>query len=564
MTGESTAAESKEPGRAAFRLGPFQSAFSDALAEMDRQNIMTRIWRRDHTVWNPEPKEISNRLGWLNSAVEMSGRVQELESAAREIQSEGFRDAVLLGMGGSSLAPEVLMNAFGAREGYPALRVMDSTDPQAVLSCAGELDPARTVFIVSTKSGGTVETISLFKFFFRWTAEKLGEGAAGSHFLAVTDKGSLLEDFARKFRFRGTCLNDPEIGGRYSVFSYFGLLPGALIGADIGKLLERGKAAMRDCGGGVKAAENPAAQLGAALSVLASRGRDKLTVFPHPALAPLGEWLEQLLAESTGKDGRGILPVIGEPAGDPSVYGNDRVFLNLSLKGENPDSALLSRLAAAGHPILEIRSEDLFDIGYQFFLWEISTAVAGSLLGINPFDQPNVESAKVLARSMISEFLETCTLPPEAAVRAGRSPGEALRAFLDQSREGDYATFQAFLAPSRAADRGMLDLRKAVRDHYRLATTAGYGPRYLHSTGQLHKGDRGNGLFIQFTADSAANAGIPDEPDSVSASISFGTLRTAQALGDKKALTNGGRRVLHIHLGDDISGGLQNLAEAVR
>ena len=339
---------------------------------------------------------------------------------------------------------------------------------------------------------------------------------------------------------------------------------------------------MRDCGGGVKAAENPAAQLGAALSVLASRGRDKLTVFPHPALAPLGEWLEQLLAESTGKDGRGILPVIGEPAGDPSVYGNDRVFLNLSLKGENPDSALLSRLGAAGHPVLEIRSEDLFDIGYQFFLWEISTAVAGSLLGINPFDQPNVESAKVLARSMISEFLETCTLPPEAAVRsrgkmsvagsagadggqyAGRSPGEALRAFLDQSREGDYASLQAFIAPSRAADHGMLDLRKAVRDHYRLATTAGYGPRYLHSTGQLHKGDRGNGLFIQFTADSAANAGIPDEPDSVSASISFGTLRTAQALGDKKALTNGGRRVLHIHLGDDISGGLQTLAEAVR
>lgn len=556
-----------------FHLGPYTSRVEKALAEMKAGRIVERIWNRDFTVWKDDPREIADRLGWLTVAETMKAELKTFHSLAESVKAEGFTRTILLGMGGSSLAPEVLMKIFGAKEGYPELTVVDTTDPDAVLSRAESLDPARTLFIVSTKSGGTVETFSLFKFFFRRTADRLGQADAGCRFIAVTDGGSRLEEYARRFNFRNIFLNDPEIGGRYSALSYFGLVPAALCGIDPDKLLDRAVTAMRECRTEAPE-ENPAAALGAAIGELAGAGRDKLTFFLPPALEAFGDWLEQLIAESTGKNGRGILPVIGEPPADPEVYGPDRVFLSMRLRDDAPYDRAVHALETAGHPVIEISLEDLRDMGYQFFLWELAVAVSGVRLGINPFDQPDVEAAKRLAREMIAEFLGSCALPAEAVVPVGgelsvvgftpgASPDAALRTFLEGAAAGDYVALQAFIAPSEETDSLLRELRVRIRDRYRLATTAGYGPRYLHSTGQLHKGDRGNGLFIRLTADNARDASIPDEPDAVQATVTFGTLKNAQSLGDKKALLNAGRRVLHFHLGSDIPGGLKKLAQMI-
>lgn len=556
-----------------FSLGPYASRVEKAFDEMRADRIMDRIWNRDFTVWKDDPKEIADRLGWLTVAEAMKAELKTFQSLAESIKAEGFTKTVLLGMGGSSLAPEVLMKIFGAKEGHPELAVVDTTDPDAILSSAEALDPARTLFIVSTKSGGTVETFSLFKFFFRWTADRLGQADAGKHFIAITDGGSRLEEYARRLDFRSIFLNNPEIGGRYSALSYFGLIPATLCGIDPNKLLGRAIEAMRECRTATPE-YNPAAALGAAMGELAKAGRDKLTFFIPPPLTAFGDWLEQLIAESTGKKGRGILPVIGEPPGEPQVYAEDRVFVSVRLQGDNPHDGALSALRTAGHPVIEVELEDRWDIGYQFFLWELAVAVSGARLGVNPFDQPNVEAAKALAREMVSEFLGSCTLPAEAAVPVGGElsvvgrvpdapPEEALRTFLRNAGSGDYAALQAFIAPSEEASEMLRALRVRIRDRYRLATTAGYGPRYLHSTGQLHKGDRGKGLFIRFTADNARNVSVPDEPDAVQASISFGTLKNAQSLGDKKALLNAGRRILHFHLGSDIPGSFQKLLQMI-
>jgi glucose-6-phosphate isomerase len=564
----------KENHRITYTLGAYESVVAKALEEMDRNKTIARIWNLDHTVWKPEPKDITNRLGWLNIAEVMRSDLQGMRSLAEELRSQGYRKAVLLGMGGSSLAPEVLAKSISHREGYPELSVLDTTDPDAILSCAEALDPARTVFIVSSKSGDTVETISLFKFFYRWICERLGDTVAGRHFIAITDSGSRLESYGRELQFRRVVLNNPDIGGRFSALSYVGLLPAALSGIDPEPLLDRAVKAMRDCGPESGPALNPAARLGACVGALAQTGRDKLTLLLAPSIAGFGDWLEQLIAESTGKEGSGILPIVGEPPDVPQVYGDDRLFVVIRAQESFLHDPAVSALKAAGHPLIEIHIKDPADIGYQFFLWEMATAVAGACLKINPFDQPNVESAKVLAREMVAEYLETCTLPSEAAVSSdgeisvygqtpAASPEEALRTFLDTIRSNDYVTIQAFLPPQAETDRLILALRACIRKRYRTATTAGYGPRYLHSTGQLHKGDRGNGLFIQLTGTPSMNAGIPDEPDADSSAITFGTLETAQALGDKKALLCAGRRILHFHLGRDVAGGIQKLLKAV-
>ncbi len=566
--------EAGAPGtRISYSLGPYESAVEKALAEMDRNRTISRIWNRDTTVWKPEPKDIANRLGWLQIPEVMMDNLEGMRSLAEALRSEGCRRAVLLGMGGSSLAPEVLFRSLGPREGYPELVVLDTTDPDAILSCAETLDPAGTMFIVSSKSGDTVETLSLFKFFYRWTSDRLGDAEAGRHFLAITDAGSRLESYGRRLQFRRVLLNDPDVGGRYSALSYVGLLPAALCGIDIEKLLDRAIDAMRDCGPEIGTGSNPAARLGAALGALALAGRDKVTFLAAPSLAGFGSWLEQLIAESTGKEGRGILPVVGEPPGPPPSYGNDRLFVSLRGRGAYPHEAELSALEAAGHPAIDIYCEDLYDMGYQFFLWELATAAAGVCLRINPFDQPDVESAKVLARGMVADYLENCALPSEAALSSdgelsvygqgpAASPDTALQPFLDEVRPGDYVSIQAFLPPSVETDRLILELRSRIRRRCTAATTAGYGPRYLHSTGQMHKGDRGNGLFIQLTADPSRNAGIPDEPDALPSSISFAVLEKAQAMGDKKALLKAGRRVLHFHLGRSVTGGLGRLVKA--
>jgi transaldolase/glucose-6-phosphate isomerase len=567
--------------RRSANLGRYQAAVDAALEEMVRERIVTRIWDHDHTVWKPEPEEIANRLGWLEIAGAMRERVEELAAFAESVVDDGYRDVLVLGMGGSSLAPDVFGKVFGGQvAGTPRLAVLDSTDPGAVLAHAEALDPDRTLFVVSTKSGGTVETLSFFKYFYNWTVEALGAAEAGRHFVAITDAGSKLAEIAERYDFRATFLNDPNIGGRYAALSYFGLVPAALVGVDIETLLEQAQQMARDCAPGNYPVDgnNNGAWLGAILGELAKSGspspkpspspRDKVTFVTSPELADFGDWVEQLIAESTGKEGKGIVPVVGEPLGPPDVYGDDRLFVYLRLDdstGCTPgaDSSMddaVDAIERAGHPVVRLRLRDLYDLGEQFFLWEMATAVAGYRLGINPFDQPNVEAAKVLARQMVAAYAARGALPES---QAAPLTGAALRGFLDQAQAGDYIALQAYVRPTAETDAALLALRSRLRDRLKLATTVGYGPRFLHSTGQLHKGDAGNGLFIQLTADSPQDTPIPDEAGSPASAMTFGVLKTAQALGDMQALQDAGRRVIRFHLGDDVVGGLKLLADAL-
>jgi len=548
------------------------------LTELDRQRIVARIWEHDHRVWKPEPTEITNRLGWLHTVTAMQKASADWPAWVDQLYAEGYRHALLLGMGGSSLAPEVFSKTFGSRR--LRLEVLDSTDPAAVLACAEALDLRRTLFIVSTKSGGTVETFSFFRYFYNRVAETLGAERAGEHFVAITDPGSALAETAQRYAFRKTFLNDPNIGGRYSALSCFGLVPAALIGVDLPLLLARAGRMMSACGAEVPAGQNPAAQLGAMMGELAHLGRDKLTFVVSRAIASFGDWLEQLIAESTGKEGTGILPVVGEPLAGPELYGQDRVFVRLSLDAspdDQADEARLQALEEAGHPVVRMRLADSYDLGGQFFLWELATAVAGHILGINPFDQPNVEAAKVLARHMVAEYKARGSLPDESPALTdqgvavyGRPPAgptpvnlrDVWMSFLGMAQPGDYLALQAYLAPTPATDAALSELRLRLRQRSRLATTVGYGPRFLHSTGQLHKGDAGHGLFVQITADAARDVPIPDEAGKPESSITFGVLEMAQALGDRQALLNAGRRVLRFHLKDALAG-LHSLSEAL-
>jgi glucose-6-phosphate isomerase len=542
-------------------LGSYQEAVDAALDEMVENRVVARIWAHDHTVWKPEPAEITNRLGWLHIAEVMGEDYARLEGFVEDVRAAGYTHALLLGMGGSSLAPEVFRKTFGVAPGYLDLVVLDSTDPGAVLAYAEELDLARTLFIVSTKSGGTVETLSFFKYFYNRVASVVGADGAGEHFVAITDPGSKLADLAERYNFRATFLNDTNIGGRYSALSYFGLVPAALVGVDVPRLLDDATSmacATESC---VAARENPGALLGAILGELAKAGRDrgtrdKVTFVTSPQIASFGDWVEQLIAESTGKEGKGILPVVGEPLGSPDVYGDDRLFVYLRLEGDDGYDSAVQALEDAGQPVVRLRLKNLYDLGGQFFLWEMATAVASHRLAINPFDQPNVEAAKVLARRTVAEYTETGALP---AGEAAPLTEEALKEFLAQAKPGDYIAIQAYVQPAQEAGAALQSLRAQLRDRLKLATTVGYGPRFLHSTGQLHKGDAGNGLFIQFTAEAPQDEAIPDEAGSVDSSISFGVLKMAQALGDAQALLDAGRRMIRFDLGRDVAGGIKQL-----
>jgi transaldolase/glucose-6-phosphate isomerase len=542
-------------------LGDYQAAVDAALAGMEIDDVIARIWKHDHTIWKPEPTEITNRLGWLHIAGAMVKNVPRLEALAAEVQEAGYTHVLLLGMGGSSLAPELFSKTFGPLADGLSLAVLDSTDPGAVLAHTERLDPARTLFVIATKSGGTAETLSFFKFFYNWIADALGVNRAGEHFVAITDPGSKLVDIAERYEFRAVFLNDPNIGGRFSALSYFGLLPAAPVGMDVALLLDRAMAMARDCGPAVSAAENPGAWLGAILGELARSGHDKVTFVISPAVASFGDWVEQLVAESTGKEGQGILPVVGEPLGTVGVYGFDRLFVHLRLEGDTTYDADLAALKAAGYPVVRFDLRDVYDLGGQFFLWEFATAVASHRLDINPFNQPNVESAKVQARKMIAEYKEKGVLPD---VESAPLTAEALNGFLAQAQPGDYISLQAYVQPTPETDAALAELRLRLRDRFHLATTVGYGPRFLHSTGQLHKGDAGNGLFIQFTHDPPRDAAIPDEAGKPESSVTFGVLIAAQALGDRQALLDNERRVIRFHLWSDVVGGLKRLTEAVR
>ena len=557
-------------------LGSYQPAVDGVLADLKDNRVIARIWEHDHTIWKPEPTEITNRLGWLRAPEVMSENLGRIASLVKSVINEGYTHALLLGMGGSSLAPEVFRRTFRVRDGYLDLAVLDSTNPGAVLASAEQLDIARTLFIVATKSGTTIETISFFKFFYNRVAHAAGVDRAGDHFIAITDAGSHLDALADKYHFRDKFLNDPNIGGRYSALSYFGLVPAMLVGVDVATLLDRTTTMVCNCEGCncPVGGDNTGSWLGVVLGELAKAGRDKLTLIASPPIASFGAWVEQLIAESTGKEGKGILPVDGETLGAPEVYGDDRFFIYLRLEDDETYDNAIQALIDAGQPVVQFNLRDSYDVGGEFFRWEMATAVASHRLGINPFDQPNVEAAKVLAREMMSAYQEEGELPiPQPTIQAdgitvyaemtANSLDEGLKSFLVQAQPGDYIALHAYLQPTDKTTEALQQLRMRLRDHLMLATTVGYGPRFLHSTGQLHKGDSGNGLFLQFTADIPQDAPIPDEAGGQTANITFGQLKTAQALGDRQALMNVGRRVILFQLGEDVVGNLKRLTEKV-
>jgi glucose-6-phosphate isomerase len=526
-------------------LGKNQDAVESALSELSDNKIISRIWSHDHTVWKPNPAEITNRLGWMNIAERMKAEVNHITSLKNQLQVEGYTQALLLGMGGSSLAPEVFSKTFRGDASGLELSVLDSTDPDAVSDQLSRLNLHQTIFIVSTKSGGTVETLSLFKFFYNQVLSKVGKKQAGSHFIAITDPGSKLEDLANELNFRQTFLNDPNIGGRFSVMSFFGLVPAALVGLDITKLIERTVIMAQACREADSIAQNPAALLGAIMGGLNRIGRDKITFVASPGILSFGDWVEQLIAESTGKSGKGILPVVGENLGESDVYGNDRIFVHLRLGDDSADIPALKELAHAGYPVLRLQLNDVYDFGAQFFLWEFATAVASYFLKINPFDQPNVESAKIQARKMVAEYEKTGKLP---VVQYQPLTEDTITSFLANSSPGDYISLQAYINPTPEAEKTLSKIRHNLRDKHKLATTLGFGPRFLHSTGQMHKGDAGNGLFIQFTSETQDDLPIPDRPGTQSSKMSFQTLKISQALGDAAALEENNRRLIRIKI----------------
>ena len=563
-------------------LGLAQPAVDKALVEMRDRKIITRIWRHDHTVWKPAPTEITNRLGWLHISEKMVEMLPGIQSLVDDLRHEGYSHALLMGMGGSSLAPEVFRFTFGVKKGCLDLAVLDSTDPEAVSAFSDKLDPLKTLYIASTKSGGTVETFSFLKYFFNRTIEVVGAKEAGSHFIAITDPESGLETLAKKLNFRKIFLNDPNIGGRYSALSYFGLVPAALIGVEVSLLLDRAITMAcnnEGCNCPVRG-DHSGAWLGAIMGELALSGRNKLTLILSPGISHFGSWVEQLIAESTGKEGKGILPVDGEELLTPDAYSDDRFFVYLRLKGNGTYDKSVSDLEKAGYPVVQIHLRDIYDLGGEFFRWEMATAIAGYRLGINPFDQPNVESAKVLARQMLSTYQKEGKLPelaPTLSIQeidvytdqqivAVTTLKEAFWRFLSQAQTGmhrGYIALQAYLKPSPETDEALKRLRTKIQTQMKIATTVGYGPRFLHSTGQLHKGDDGYGLFVQFTNEISTDAPIPQAAGEKQSSITFGTLKLAQALGDRKALLNAGRKVIRFHLGKDVNKELSRLIEDI-
>ena len=503
------------PPPSAETLGALSSPVGARLNSLETSKVVTRVWERDYRVWKDDPTELSDRLGWLTVADELAAEAADLKLFAESVFAHGYKTAVLLGMGGSSLAPEVLRATFGSAPGALDLKVLDTTDPEQILAVEEAIDLENTLFIVASKSGGTLETLSQFAYF--W--EKIPDGR---HFVAITDPGSPLAVLGREHNFRRVFENQPEIGGRYSALSHFGMVPAALIGVDIQRLLERAHDMEAACGASVPAAENPGAWLGAVMGEAALAGRDKLTLVLPATLSTLGYWVEQLVAESTGKEGRGIVPIEGEALGDPMVYGSDRLFVAI---GDNPG---LAAFEAAGHPVVRLPYTDPYQLGAEFFRWEFATAIAGQVLKINPFDQPNVQEAKDATAAILNG-------------RAANAQTPDLAETLAAVRPGDYIALTAYL-PRNPETIAQLDtIRLALRDRCHVATTVGFGPRFLHSTGQLHKGGANNGVFIQVvTEEGGPDLGIPGKE------YTFGQLKAAQALGDLSSLTALGRRATRV------------------
>ncbi len=587
VTSFDTLAESIESKRAMFlsginerltaTLGKYSEAVAGAIKEADKGDVMRRIWHKDAALWKEDDahqKIIKNSLGWLTVPDMMIGVADDLVQFADRIRNvREFKHAMVCGMGGSSLCPEVLRQTFGPQDGYPELLVLDSTDPDVLSDIAARIDLTKCLFIISSKSGTTTEPLVFYKYWYDQVGRR--KENPGECFVAVTDPRTLMEQMATEDKFKRIFLNPADIGGRYSALSYFGMLPAALMGLDVKKLLERAERVVHACASVVPAADNPGARLGAILGECAKAGRDKLTVSTDPKIASFGLWVEQLVAESTGKDGNGIVPVAGEPLGAPSVYGDDRLFVHISVERiDSETEAKLKALEAAGHPVVYRTLTDLYDLGEEFFLWEIATAFAGWRLGINPFDQPNVQESKDATKELLETFTREGKLPEQDVLAtdgvltiyadsetrarlSNESVGAAIAAHLARAGAGDYIALLDYFEETPAYERTVQAIRTHLRDTTRCATTTGYGPRFLHSTGQLHKGGSDAGVFLQLTASDIKDLPIPGQP------YTFSALKQAQALGDFRALSSRGRRAIRVDLGADVQAGLNRLQELI-
>ena len=557
-------------------FGSLPSGFSAALDKLDQEKFPQRLREHDASLWKSEPehqKIIKNSLGWLTVADTMLEHIDEVLSFVEDVKREGYQHAVVLGMGGSSLCPDVCRATFGTARGYLDLHILDSTVPARILSIEKSIDLARTIFLVSSKSGGTVEPLSFFKYFYDRVHSLKGDAAA-ENFVAITDPGTTLEKLAHEKKFRHVFPGQPDIGGRYSALSNFGIVPAALEGVDVRGLLTRAQRAAHAGDVSVAAEENPGVSLGAIMGEAALEGRNKLTFVVSPGIRTIGDWLEQLIAESTGKEGKGVIPVAGEVLAGASVYGKDRIFVRVQLRSESDElvDKQLKALGAAGHPIIRIELKDKLDLGGEFLRWEVATATAGSLLGIDAFDQPNVQESKDNTNRLLAQFTTEGKLPEDSPLvktdeinlfgqANGKSAGSAedyLFDFLAQRRlNQDYVAIMAYLEPTSEHDAALGKIRMAIRDGLCVATTLGYGPRFLHSTGQLHKGGPHDGLFIQITCEDAVDVPIPGEP------YTFSVLKRAQALGDLQSLQSRNLRVIRFHLVKNTEDGLAALSALI-
>ena len=559
---------------------PLATAVKSAIREWQAGGKMKRLWQRDASLWTDGDE--SKRLGWLDIVDQQIAQNEQLRKTADDVKNAGFRHVLLLGMGGSSLCPEVLRMTFGTISGFPELHVLDSTDPAQIKSFEAQVDIAKTLFIVSSKSGSTLEPNIFKQYFFECAKRVVGAEKAGNHFIAVTDPGSKMQQVAESDHFRHVFFGRPSIGGRYSALSNFGMAAAAVMGLDTKKFLDRTAEMVRACGPDSAVEENPAAVLGIILGAAAVSGRDKVTILTTRGISDLGAWLEQLLAESTGKHGKGIVPVDREMLASPDVYGNDRVFAYIRLEGDadKDQEAKVTALEQAGHPVVRIVVADVYDLGQEFFRWEIATAVAGAIIGINPFDQPDVEASKVATRTLTTEYETEGSLPAEKplledggiklftddrngaelkkAAGTEQSIAGYLRAHLARIKGGDYFALLAYLQMNAEHENALQDIRHVVRNQKRVATCLGFGPRFLHSTGQAYKGGPNSGVFLQVTCDDSVELPVPGQK------FTFGVVKAAQARGDFQVLADRGRRALRVHFSRDVNAGLAALLKAVQ
>ena len=556
------------------------TAVKATIADWQSRGTMQRFWQRDATLWTGTDE--ASWLGWLDIVDEQTAQHDQLVKLAKEVQTRGFEHALLLGMGGSSLCPEVLRMTFGRIPHFPTLHVLDSTDPAQVKSFEHQIDIPKTLFIVSSKSGSTLEPNIFKQYFFERTKQAVGAAKAGSHFIAITDPGSKMQQVAEADHSLHVFFGRPSIGGRYSALSNFGMVPAAVMGLDTSKFLARAAEMVRACAASASIEENPGAVLGIILGTAANAGRDKVTIITSHGISDLGAWLEQLLAESTGKVGKGIVPVDREALTTPEVYGSDRVFVHVRLEsGADPDQdAKVAAIEKAGHPVVRITMANIYDMGAEFFRWEIATAVAGSIIGINAFNQPDVEASKIATRNLTSEYEKNGSLPAEkpvvedAGVRlftdaknaaelakgAGSDTSLAgyLKAHLSRIKAGDYFALLGYVQMNPEHEQSLQALRHLVRDKKRVATCLGFGPRFLHSTGQAYKGGPNSGVFLQVTCDDSVELPVPGQK------YTFGVVKAAQARGDFQVLADRGRRALRVHLGSNLKAGLATLQTAVQ